>query len=123
MREQIDSFLNYLAVERGLSSNTLDAYFNDLTGLIEFLEDSTAKGFIKVAHQKMLLVSDSSDELIHKIESSGEDKDQRDGQVQRIDPHVEAAVVAQVRLRLTVFFLVLGVGKFLRQVGAEMPQV
>ena len=42
MREQIDSFLNYLAVERGLSSNTLDAYFNDLTGLIEFLADSGA---------------------------------------------------------------------------------
>jgi integrase/recombinase XerD len=39
VREHIDSFLNYLAVERGLSSNTLDAYFNDLTGLIEFLED------------------------------------------------------------------------------------
>ncbi|MCH8235953.1 MAG: site-specific integrase, partial [Chloroflexi bacterium] len=38
MREQIDSFLNYLAVERGLSSNTLDAYFNDLSGLVEFLE-------------------------------------------------------------------------------------
>jgi site-specific recombinase XerD len=69
VREQIDSFLNYLAVERGLSSNTLDAYFNDLTGLIEFLEDSAAKGFIKAAHQKMLLVSDSSDELIGKITS------------------------------------------------------
>ncbi|HCV28315.1 MAG TPA: site-specific tyrosine recombinase XerD [Dehalococcoidia bacterium] len=40
MHEQIDSFLNYLAVERGLSSNTLDAYFNDLSGLIEFLEES-----------------------------------------------------------------------------------
>lgn len=39
VREQIDSFLNYLAVERGLSSNTLDAYFNDLTGLVEFLVD------------------------------------------------------------------------------------
>ena len=39
VREQIDSFLNYLAVERGLSSNTLDAYFNDLSGLIEYLED------------------------------------------------------------------------------------
>ena len=37
--------------------------------LIEFLEDSAAKGFIKAAHQKMLLVSDSSAELIHKIES------------------------------------------------------
>ena len=44
----------------------VNSYFNKL---IEFLEDSTAKGFIKVAHQKMLLVSDSSDELIHKITS------------------------------------------------------
>ena len=37
--------------------------------LIEFLEDSATKGFIKAAHQKMLLVSDSPAELIHKIES------------------------------------------------------
>ena len=37
--------------------------------LIEFLEDSATKGFIKAAHQKMLLVSDSSDELIGKITS------------------------------------------------------
>ncbi|MDA1256291.1 MAG: site-specific tyrosine recombinase XerD [Chloroflexi bacterium] len=44
MLEQIDSFLNYLAVERGLSSNTLDAYFNDLTALVEFLEARAQTG-------------------------------------------------------------------------------
>ncbi len=44
----------------------VNGYFDKL---IEFLEDSAAKGFIKAAHQKMLLVSDSSDELIHKITS------------------------------------------------------
>jgi uncharacterized protein (TIGR00730 family) len=37
--------------------------------LIEFLEDSTGQGFIKTAHQNMLLVSDNSDKLINKIES------------------------------------------------------
>jgi integrase/recombinase XerD len=40
VQEQIDSFLNFLAVERGLSSNTLDAYFNDLSQLVEFFEGS-----------------------------------------------------------------------------------
>ena len=44
----------------------VNGYFDKLIG---FLEDSAAKGFIKAAHQKMLLVSDSSDELIHKITS------------------------------------------------------
>jgi integrase/recombinase XerD len=38
VKEQIDTFLNFLAVERGLSSNTLDAYFNDLSGLVEFFD-------------------------------------------------------------------------------------
>lgn len=37
--------------------------------LIEFIADSTAKGFIKAAHQEMLLVSDSPHELVHMIES------------------------------------------------------
>ena len=44
----------------------INGYFDKL---IEFLENSAAQGFIKVAHQEMLLVSDSSDELIHKITS------------------------------------------------------
>ena len=33
MKEEINSFLNYLAVEKGFSGNTLDAYRNDLSQL------------------------------------------------------------------------------------------
>lgn len=36
MREPINSFLNYLAVEKGYSEHTIDAYRNDLNGLVEF---------------------------------------------------------------------------------------
>ena len=44
----------------------VNGYFDKL---IEFLENSAEKGFIKAAHQKMLLVSDSPEELIHKMTS------------------------------------------------------
>ena len=37
MFTEIDSFVNYLAVERGLSANTLSAYRNDLSALAKFL--------------------------------------------------------------------------------------
>jgi len=36
VREEIDSFLNYLTVERGFSGNTIDAYRNDLSQLADF---------------------------------------------------------------------------------------
>jgi integrase/recombinase XerD len=36
MKEAIDSFLNYLAVEKGYSEHTIAAYRNDLNGLIDF---------------------------------------------------------------------------------------
>jgi integrase/recombinase XerD len=36
MKEAIDSFLHYLAVEKGYSEHTIAAYHNDLTGLTEF---------------------------------------------------------------------------------------
>ena len=36
MKEPVESFLNFLAVEKGYSENTIAAYRNDLTGLIEF---------------------------------------------------------------------------------------
>ena len=38
MKESVDSFLNFLMVERGLSLNTLAAYRNDLYQLAEYLE-------------------------------------------------------------------------------------
>ncbi|MBT5319362.1 MAG: site-specific integrase, partial [Chloroflexi bacterium] len=63
MREQIDTFLNFLAVERGLSSNTLDAYFNDLTGLVEFLEDAgRARGWAGVDAADISAFVDDLDE-------------------------------------------------------------
>lgn len=46
MKELIDSFLNYLSVERGLSHNTLSAYRRDLNSYLGFLE-----------HEKIAVVS------------------------------------------------------------------
>ncbi|MFQ6122704.1 MAG: site-specific tyrosine recombinase XerD [Dehalococcoidales bacterium] len=43
MREEVKSFLNYLAVEKGYSENTIAAYQNDLNGLVSFAEEETAK--------------------------------------------------------------------------------
>jgi len=44
LREDINSFLNYLAVEKGLSENTIAAYHNDLHQLASFVEEEAAKG-------------------------------------------------------------------------------
>ena len=38
MRESVDSFLNYLVVERGFSRNTLEAYRNDLYQFMDFAQ-------------------------------------------------------------------------------------
>jgi len=38
MNQSLDHFLNYLAVERGLSKNTLDAYGRDLARYLDYLE-------------------------------------------------------------------------------------
>ena len=43
MKEHIDSFLNYLKVEKGFSENTLAAYGNDLNQLAGFVEEEAAK--------------------------------------------------------------------------------
>jgi integrase/recombinase XerD len=43
MKESVDSFLNYMTVERGVSPNTLAAYRNDLYQLLEYLR--TDNGF------------------------------------------------------------------------------
>ncbi len=43
MREAIDSFLNYLTVEKGFSRNTVEAYHNDLYQLASFVEEEVAK--------------------------------------------------------------------------------
>ena len=38
MRDSVDSFLNFMTVERGVSPNTLVAYKNDLYQLVEYLK-------------------------------------------------------------------------------------
>lgn len=43
MRQDINSFLNYLIVERGFSKNTVEAYRNDLCQLQEFAESEIAR--------------------------------------------------------------------------------
>ena len=43
MREDIESFLNYLVVEEGFSENTRAAYQNDLNQLVGFIEEEAAK--------------------------------------------------------------------------------
>ena len=43
MREEINSFLNYLAVEKGFSENTLAAYQNDLHQMASFAEEEATK--------------------------------------------------------------------------------
>ena len=43
MREDIESFLTYLAVEKGFSENTLVAYRNDLYQLANFVEEEATK--------------------------------------------------------------------------------
>jgi len=46
MRNLVKSFLNYLAVEKGFSANTVGAYRNDLDQLAGFIEGAAAaKGF------------------------------------------------------------------------------
>ncbi len=43
MREEINSFINYLTVEKGFSGNTTDAYRNDLRQLASFAEGEAAR--------------------------------------------------------------------------------
>ena len=43
MKEVIDSFLNYLRVEKGYSGNTIAAYRNDLYQLADFIEEQAVK--------------------------------------------------------------------------------
>jgi len=43
MKEDIDSFLNYLTVEKGFSGNTIDAYHNDLYRMAEFADKEIGK--------------------------------------------------------------------------------
>jgi len=43
LREEINSFLNYLTVEKGFSGNTVEAYRNDLQQMASFAEEEANK--------------------------------------------------------------------------------
>ena len=46
MRKERESFLNHLATQKGFSSNTVEAYRNDLSQLASYIEEqAVAKGY------------------------------------------------------------------------------
>ena len=49
MKELIDTFLNYLSVERGLASNTIIAYREDLNNYLGFIEKSHIEALSKIS--------------------------------------------------------------------------
>ncbi len=54
MIEPIESFLNYLAVEKGYSEHTIAAYRNDLTGLTDFANKQGIGSWADFSRQNML---------------------------------------------------------------------
>ena len=55
MKQPIENFLHYLAVEKGYSEHTISAYHNDLTQLVEFVNSNTsATSWINFNRQTML---------------------------------------------------------------------
>ncbi|MCX5695562.1 MAG: site-specific tyrosine recombinase XerD [Candidatus Omnitrophica bacterium] len=48
MKELIDTFLNYLSVERGLSRNTIISYREDLNTYLDFIEKSNIDALSKI---------------------------------------------------------------------------
>ncbi|MCL6453246.1 MAG: site-specific tyrosine recombinase XerD [Alicyclobacillus sp.] len=47
MDDRIDAFVEYLAVERGLSQNTLESYRRDLEGFLRFLGEGAAQAEVR----------------------------------------------------------------------------
>lgn len=43
MRTEVEAFLDFAAVERGMSRNTVDAYRNDLNGFVRFFEEDAPR--------------------------------------------------------------------------------
>ena len=53
MRELIDTFLNYLSVERGLANNTLIAYREDLNNYLAFIEKSHIEALSRISKENI----------------------------------------------------------------------
>jgi integrase/recombinase XerD len=54
MKEPIENFLHYLAVEKGYSEHTISAYRNDLTGLADFAGKESVSSWANFNRQTML---------------------------------------------------------------------
>jgi integrase/recombinase XerD len=53
MQARIDAFLNFLTVEKGYSRNTIDAYRNDLSQFVKFLEEETVSSWDAVTKDRL----------------------------------------------------------------------
>lgn len=53
MRELIDTFLNYLSVERGLANNTIIAYREDLNNYLGFIEKSHIEALSRISKENI----------------------------------------------------------------------
>ena len=51
MKELIDTFLDYLSVERGLSSNTISAYRGDLNAYLDFMSGNHIEALSKISRE------------------------------------------------------------------------
>jgi integrase/recombinase XerD len=54
MKEPIENFLHFLAVEKGYSEHTISAYRNDLTGLADFAGKESVSSWANFNRQSML---------------------------------------------------------------------
>jgi integrase/recombinase XerD len=54
MKDSIENFLHYLAVEKGYSEHTISAYHNDLTALAEFAGKQSLNSWAAMDRQNML---------------------------------------------------------------------
>ena len=54
MRTQVDQFLGYLSVERGLAKNTIIAYGRDLRKYLKFLEERGIRSLQRSSHKEIM---------------------------------------------------------------------
>jgi integrase/recombinase XerD len=54
MKQAIDNFLHYLAVEKGYSEHTISAYHNDLTAMADFANQASISAWANFNRQNML---------------------------------------------------------------------
>jgi len=64
MYHHVDVYLNFLAVEKGVSLNTLEAYSRDLTRYVEFIEQTGIKDIREIS-------SDNIISFLGKLKDSG----------------------------------------------------